>query len=169
MIAHALRLFLISATPASHVAQVVVFPDRAQVTRSVSVSCVGKTSVLFEGLPPAADPSTFRASSSDATVEGLRSETRTREAAYSKPIAQLEAKQDALLRQLNGLQDTLVPTDQSQSMAAALDAAGVTNQLVLVPGGHNLDYPVHYADLTHRLLEFLSTTWNDVGILSRSQ
>jgi len=48
-------------------------------------------------------------------------------------------------------------------MAAALDAAGVPNQLVLVPGGHDLDFPVHYADLTRRLLEFLNATWQDEG------
>jgi hypothetical protein len=46
-------------------------------------------------------------------------------------------------------------------LAAALTAAGVPNRLILVPGGHALDFPVHYADLTHSLLEFLSTTWND--------
>jgi uncharacterized protein (TIGR02231 family) len=125
MIAHALSLLLVSATPASHVAQVVVFPDRAQVTRSVSVSCVGKTPVLFEGLPPAADPSTFRASSSDATVEGLRSETRTREAAYSKPIAQLEAKQDALVRQLNGINDTLVRAEYLGRLGNQFDSVAV--------------------------------------------
>ena len=59
---------------------------------------------------------------------------------------------------VHGLEDPLVPVDQSRAMAAALDAAGVTNQLVLVPGGHDLDFPVHYANLTRRILEFLSAT-----------
>lgn len=70
---------------------------------------------------------------------------------------------------VHGLQDPLVPVGQSEAMAAALGAAGVPHQLVLVPGGHALDFPVHYADLTHRLLEFLSTTWKDGGTLSGSQ
>ena len=69
---------------------------------------------------------------------------------------------------VHGLEDPLVPVGQSRAMAAALDAAGVANQLVLVPGGHDLDFPVHYANLTRRLLEFLSATWKDVGTLSRT-
>jgi fermentation-respiration switch protein FrsA (DUF1100 family) len=63
---------------------------------------------------------------------------------------------------VHGLQDTLVPVSQAKAMAAALSAAGVRNQLILVPGGHALDFPVRYAKLTPRLLEFLNTTWNDV-------
>jgi acetyl esterase/lipase len=69
---------------------------------------------------------------------------------------------------VHGLEDPLVPVAQSRAMAAALGAAGVTHQLILVPGGHNLDFPVHYANLTRRLLEFLSATWNDEETLSRS-
>jgi acetyl esterase/lipase len=69
---------------------------------------------------------------------------------------------------VHGRQDPLVPVSQSEEMAAALDSAGVPNRLVLVPGGHNLDFPVHYADLTRRLLEFLSGTWEDEGTLSGS-
>jgi acetyl esterase/lipase len=70
---------------------------------------------------------------------------------------------------VHGLGDPLVPVGQSRAMAAALGAAGVPNQLILVPGGHALDFPVRYEELTHRLLEFLNTTWNDVVTLSRSQ
>ncbi len=62
---------------------------------------------------------------------------------------------------VHGLEDPLIPVSQSETMAAALTAAGVRNELVLVPGGHDLDFPVHYAKLIPRLLEFLGTTWND--------
>ncbi len=62
---------------------------------------------------------------------------------------------------IHGLEDPLIPVSQSESMAAALTTAGVRNELILVPGGHDLDFPVHYANLTPRLLEFLQTTWND--------
>jgi hypothetical protein len=34
--------------------------------------------------------------------------------------------------------------------------AGVPHELVLVPGGHNLDFPVHYSELIARILAFLS-------------
>jgi acetyl esterase/lipase len=69
---------------------------------------------------------------------------------------------------VHGIQDTVVPVGQSEAMAAALTAAGVRNRLILVPGGHALDFPVQYGDLTHTLLEFLSTTWNDEATPSGS-
>ena len=46
---------------------------------------------------------------------------------------------------------------------------GVRNQLILVQGGHDLDFPVHYANLTRRILEFLSATWKDEGTPSPSE
>jgi acetyl esterase/lipase len=67
---------------------------------------------------------------------------------------------------VHGLQDPLVPVDQSQAMAAALAAAGVTDQLILVHGGHDLNFPVEYGNLTRRLLEFLKATWNHGDTLS---
>jgi dipeptidyl aminopeptidase/acylaminoacyl peptidase len=70
---------------------------------------------------------------------------------------------------VHGRQDPLVPVDQSEAMSAALAAAGVSHQLVLVNGGHDLDFPVHYGDLTHSLLEFLSTIWNDEETPSNSR
>jgi acetyl esterase/lipase len=62
---------------------------------------------------------------------------------------------------VQGLQDPLIPATQSEQMAAALVAVGVRNQLVLVPGGHNLDFPAHYSNLIPEILEFLGTTWKD--------
>ncbi len=67
---------------------------------------------------------------------------------------------------VHGLEDPLVPVDQSQEMAAALVAAGVTHQFIVVQGGHDLDFPVDHGNLTGRLLEFLRTTWNDEDNLS---
>jgi acetyl esterase/lipase len=69
---------------------------------------------------------------------------------------------------VHGIQDPLVPVGQSRAMAAALATAGVPHQLILVPGGHALDFPTHYADLTRRLLEFLSRTWKDEETLSQT-
>jgi acetyl esterase/lipase len=64
---------------------------------------------------------------------------------------------------VHGRDDTLIPASQSQTMAAALSAAGVTNRLVLVPGGHDLDFPAHYSKLVPQILEFLKATWKDNG------
>ncbi len=68
---------------------------------------------------------------------------------------------DSPMLLVHGLQDPLIPVSQSETMAAALTAAGVRNELILVPGGHDLDFPEHYTNLIPRLLEFLGTTWND--------
>jgi acetyl esterase/lipase len=62
---------------------------------------------------------------------------------------------------VQGRQDPLIPVSQSVQMATALDSVGVRNQLVLVNGGHDLDFPVHYPNLIHQILEFLDATWKD--------
>jgi acetyl esterase/lipase len=64
---------------------------------------------------------------------------------------------------VHGRQDSLVPPSQSRAMATALSAAGVRNRLVLVSGGHDLDFPAHYANLIPKILEFLDATWKDGG------
>lgn len=89
------------------------------------------------------------------------------EYAAASPIDHV-APGDPPMLLVHGLEDPMVPVGQSRAMAAALDSAGVAHQLLLVRGGHDLDFPVHYANLTRRLLEFLNTTWNDGGTLSRS-
>jgi acetyl esterase/lipase len=78
----------------------------------------------------------------------------------ASPIDQV-APGDPPMLLVHGQQDFFVPASQSQAMAAALSAAGVSNQLLLVPGGHALDFPAHYSELIPRLLEFLATTWKD--------
>ena len=62
---------------------------------------------------------------------------------------------------IHGRQDPLIPVSQSEEMPAALTAAGVRNQLILVNGGHGLDFPAHYSNLVPDVLEFLDTTWKD--------
>ncbi len=61
---------------------------------------------------------------------------------------------------VHGIEDPLVPVAQSEAMAEALAAAGVPHRLVLVSGGHLLDFPAHYADLIPQILEFLNATWH---------
>jgi acetyl esterase/lipase len=62
---------------------------------------------------------------------------------------------------IHGRQDPLIPVSQSKEMQAALTAAGVRNELLLVNGGHGLDFPAHYSNLVPDVLEFLSATWKD--------
>jgi acetyl esterase/lipase len=62
---------------------------------------------------------------------------------------------------IHGRQDPVIPVSQSERMHAALTAAGVRNQLILVDGGHRLDFPTHYSNLVPDVLEFLDATWKD--------
>jgi acetyl esterase/lipase len=62
---------------------------------------------------------------------------------------------------IHGRQDPLIPVSQSRELQAALNAAGVRNELILVNGGHNLDFPPQYPQLIPKVLAFLDATWND--------
>ncbi len=44
---------------------------------------------------------------------------------------------------VHGREDPIIPVSQSERLKAALTAAGISNQLVLVHGGHGLDFPAH--------------------------
>ena len=68
---HTLPLMMLALAAPAKVSSVVVYPDRALVTRVETVACTGRPLAVFESVPPAADPSSFRARSEDATVESL--------------------------------------------------------------------------------------------------
>ncbi|HZS37011.1 MAG TPA: mucoidy inhibitor MuiA family protein [Polyangia bacterium] len=74
------------------ISQVVVYPDRAQVTRAQSIECGGQKVVRFGAIPPAADPASFRAVASAGAVEGLRYEEHTLAEAYAPEVKQLETE-----------------------------------------------------------------------------
>src|SRR5687768_14377037 len=85
-----LALFTLSLLSAAKVEKVVVFPDRAQVTRKVEVSCGKRAVASFVALPPAADPQTFRARVSVGTVEGLRSFETALEHTFGPALKDIE-------------------------------------------------------------------------------
>jgi predicted esterase len=58
-----------------------------------------------------------------------------------------------------GRQDHVIPVSQFADIKAALTAAGVRNELLLVNAGHGLDSPAHYSYLVRDVLEFLGATW----------
>jgi uncharacterized protein (TIGR02231 family) len=111
-----LMLWVLTATPS--VSSVVVYPDRAQVTRTQTVSCTGRNTVArFEEIPPAADPTSFRARAERATVEGLLASERTRQARYG-------AERERLEKQREGLEQELAALEHSHARTQALDALG---------------------------------------------
>src|SRR5438105_302769 len=86
---HTILISLYALAP-SHVARVVVYPDRAQVVREESLACGPRALVRFEAIPPAADAASLRARTSVGTIEGLRSEQRTRAEAYAPEVKDLD-------------------------------------------------------------------------------
>jgi acetyl esterase/lipase len=134
-------------TAATTVEAVIAFSAPADLSALYAASpWAGRAVAQFLGGPPRQVPAEYAAAS---------------------PIDHV-APGDPPMLLVHGLEDPLVPVGQSRAMAAALASAGVAHQLLLVPGGHALDFPVHYANLTRHLLEFLNTTWNDKGTLSHS-
>ena len=83
----------------------------------------------------------------------------------ASPIDQVSPGDPPMLL-VQGLQDPLIPVSQSRQMAAALTAAGVRNELLLVHGTHDLNFPAHYSNLVPQILEFLETSWKDLVALS---
>ncbi len=111
-----LTLWVLAATPS--VSSVVVYPDRALVTRAQTVTCEGRdTLARFEELPPAADPVSFRAQVDRGTVEGLLASEHTRQARYGTERERLEKQRLEQERELATLED-------ARARASALDALG---------------------------------------------
>jgi acetyl esterase/lipase len=101
----------------------------------------GKAAAQFLGGPPTAVPANYTAAS---------------------PVEQVRPG-DPPTFLIHGSNDPLVPVSQSEELAGALAAAGVPEQLVVIPGaGHDLDFPIKTPrNLVFQILEFLRTTWND--------
>jgi uncharacterized protein (TIGR02231 family) len=110
-----LVLFLLSAAPG--VSRVVVYPDRAQVTRVAHLTCGAHASVTFEAIPPAADSATLRALSSTATVEGLRSASRAREDVFGPRVKALDEDIRKRRQEISTLSDTAARADEQARVA----------------------------------------------------
>lgn len=98
---HTLPLMMLALVAPAKVSSVVVYPDRAQVTRVETVPCSGRALAVFESVPPAADPTSFRARSEEATVESLVAEERSRESHFGAEREALRKKREALERELS--------------------------------------------------------------------
>lgn len=85
---NALVLVVLASTSAPD--QVVVFPDRAQVTRVTSLTCGARVPVEFANIPPAAAQDSFRARVSGGAIDGMRAELVRREKEYSPKLEALE-------------------------------------------------------------------------------
>lgn len=90
--------------------QVVVYPDRAQVTRVAPATCGARVPLRFDSIPPAAAADSFRARINGGTIDGLRSELVKREAEFG-------AKREAVNVLLEALRDERRVLDDAQRRA----------------------------------------------------
>lgn len=102
---NALVLMLIASTGAPD--RVVVFPDRAQVTRTTSISCGARVPVTFENLPPSAAQDSFRARVVGGAIDGMRAELVKREKEFSPKAEGLAKALEALQLELENTADQL--------------------------------------------------------------
>ena len=93
------------AQAGSKVARVVVYPDRAQVTRVASVPCGARAAAEFAELPPSADPRSLRAQAGAARVEGIEIQERSRSEAFAPKAAELDLKIRAVLAEQQKVRD----------------------------------------------------------------
>jgi uncharacterized protein (TIGR02231 family) len=84
---------------------VVVFPDRAQVTRSEKVTCGQRQVVSFGAIPPSADPQSFRAHIEGGSVDGLRVEKQLRSESFGKEAQEIDDQVEKLDAELRALDD----------------------------------------------------------------
>ncbi|WP_164017961.1 mucoidy inhibitor MuiA family protein [Pyxidicoccus trucidator] len=94
-----LPLTLVALATTSQISSVVIYPDRAQVTRARTVTCSGATTAVFDHLPTAAARESFRARAAGANLEGLAVDTVTLEQSVAPERAKLEVRGVALDRE----------------------------------------------------------------------
>lgn len=122
-----LSLGLLPVAAADQVSKVVVYPDRAQVTRSTQVACGERVMVKFAAIPPAADPGSVRAQVGlpGARILGVRSEELVRGGAYAQKVEELDEKIRLLSLEIAALRDEQERDQQALSMAARYEEVAV--------------------------------------------
>ncbi|MDP3158362.1 MAG: mucoidy inhibitor MuiA family protein [Archangium sp.] len=96
---------------------VVVFPDRAQVTRVTTLTCGARVPVSFENIPPIATQDSFRARVTGGAVDGMRAELVKNEKEFSP-------KAEALVKSLEALQLEIENTTDQMSRAQTQTKVG---------------------------------------------
>jgi acetyl esterase/lipase len=80
--------------------------------------------------------------------------------AAASPVRHLGRDSPPMLL-IHGDDDRLVPLEQSQRLAAALEATGVRHELIVLPGlRHGFDFLAGSRDLLPDILAFLESAWN---------
>lgn len=117
---------LAQAAPAERVSRVVVYPDRAQVSRLASVACGERALVHFSRLPPVTDATSLRAQTSAGRIEGVRSEEHALTAAFAKGLEALDEKRHQLELELQALREQGARDDSARQLAQRYESAAQT-------------------------------------------
>lgn len=102
---NALLLVVLSSTTAPD--RVVVFPDRAQVTRALTLTCGARVLVNFENIPPSATQDSFRARVTGGSIDGLRAELVKQEKEFSPKAEGVVKALDALHLEVENASDQM--------------------------------------------------------------
>jgi uncharacterized protein (TIGR02231 family) len=102
---NALILAVLASTAAPD--RVVVFPDRAQVTRTTPLTCGARVPVNFDNIPPSATQDSFRARVSGGSVDGMRAELVKKEKEFSPKAEGLVKALEALQLEIENASDQM--------------------------------------------------------------
>jgi uncharacterized protein (TIGR02231 family) len=108
--------------------RVVVYPDRAQVSRTSAVDCGARVPVVFERIPPSAAKDSLRAEISSGSIVGLRAELVTLAAEFNPKIEALRKRADELNDQAVGFRDEV--TRAQTQFAVGDKLRGVATRLI---------------------------------------
>jgi dipeptidyl aminopeptidase/acylaminoacyl peptidase len=89
-------------------------------------------------------------------IDSLLGNTKREGAREASPLFQVDEKSAPFLI-FHGSKDDLVPLDHSQRLEAALKAAGVEAELVIMDSGHNFSNAKQIQDFMKRTGKFLDT------------
>jgi uncharacterized protein (TIGR02231 family) len=116
--------FVLSA--ASKISSVVVYPDRAQVVRTVSIGCSPGATAKIDGLPPSVDPDTIRAHTSIGTVEGIRSARRVRPEPFAPQLKGIQEQIDKLEKEKAAQRDARARSERRMKIAEGYEAVAAS-------------------------------------------
>jgi uncharacterized protein (TIGR02231 family) len=117
-----------AAPPAPAIVEVVVYPDRAAVTRRTSVACRDRAWASFAHIPPGADAGSFRAQARGGDVLAVRARETARAAAYSPRVAAIDQQLGRLAGEITEIEAALARARAQAENGEAY--RGITEELV---------------------------------------
>jgi len=127
-----------SLASGERVSKVVVYPDRAQVTRVAQIDCRDKVLTRFTSIPPAASEPSVRAQVdlAGAQVLGVRTEVEVLVTAFAKPLEELDDE----IRRIDG-ELSLLHEQRSRERSVESVAARYEDVAVALLGRELVDPP----------------------------